>query len=346
MNLRDFLTEEVGKAFIPTRLRPNIRRYLLKAGITEVPYKVFGLFFWAAVLMTSLGFIFKIYPWVLSRDINIIFQFIAFFVSYALVLGVIVLGFISAIYFYVDMKIFNRTQRMEKVLQDFLRFLSENLRGGMPFERALWSAIRPEFDVLANEVRLVAKKVMTGQDIEEALKEFTGKYDSPMLRRSFNLIVEGMKGGGKIADLIDRIVENIEDTKELKSEMATTNLTYVIFVTFVVIIITPLLFTLSHQFLIIVQGFAARLGTSATATSTLAMPLNFSNVKLDPKTFVSFSRYAIMITAVCASMIVSMIQHGSVKAGIKYIPVFLISSFIMFQVLSTIATRIVSGMFM
>jgi len=122
------------------------------------------------------------------------------------------------------------------VLPDFLRFVSENLKGGLPFERALWSAIRPEFGVLASEVRLAAKRVMTGQDVDEALQEFTSKYESPMLRRSFNLITEGMKGGGEIADLIDRIVEDIEDTKELKSEMATTNLSYVIFVSFVVLI--------------------------------------------------------------------------------------------------------------
>lgn len=344
MNIKDFLTEEVGKAFIPIKIRPNIRGYFLKAGLTEVPYKIFGGLFWISVLITSLIFIFKIYPWAITKDFNIVLQFIIFFSSFTIVLGIIVLGFISAIYFYVDIKIFNRTQRMETVLQDFLRFVSENLRGGMPFERAFWSAIRPEFGVLANEVRLMAKKVMTGQDIDEALKEFTDKYDSPMLKRSFNLVVEGMKGGGKIADLIDRIVENIEDTKELKSEMATTNLTYVIFVTFIVIVIAPLLFTLSHQFLLIVQGFAARLGT-VSGEAAIAMPISFANIKVDPRTFVSFSRYAIIVTAICSSMIVSMIQRGSVKGGIKYIPLFLIGSMVMFQIFMLVATRIISGMF-
>ncbi len=345
MNIIEFLTEEVGKAFLPRRIRPNIRSYLLKAGITEVPYKVFGGLFWIAVFITSALFILKIYPWVLAKDFNILLQFMIFFAFFALALGLIVLVFISAIYFYIDMRIFNRTQRMEAVLQDFLRFVSENLRGGMPVERALWSAIRPEFDVLANEVRLVAKRVMTGQDIEEALQEFTDKYDSPMLKRSFNLIVEGMKGGGKIADLIDRIVENIEDTKELKSEMATTNLTYVIFITFVVIIIAPLLFTLSHQFLLIVQGFSSRLG-GVSAESAVAMPINFSSIKLDPKMFLNFSRYAIIVTAICSSMIVSMIQRGSIKAGIKYVPLFLIGSLTMFQIFMLVATKIISGMFL
>lgn len=344
MNLKDFLTQEVGKAFIPTRIRPNIRSYFLKAGITEVPYKLFGGLFWVSVFITSLVFMFKVYPWVITKDFNVVLQFTIFFASFAFILGIIVLGFVSAIYFYVDIKIFNRTQRMEEVLQDFLRFVSENLRGGMPFERALWSAIRPEFGVLANEVRLVAKRVMTGQDIDEALQEFTDKYDSPMLKRSFNLIVEGMKGGGKIADLIDRTVENIEDTKELKSEMATTNLTYVIFVTFVVIVIAPLLFTLSHQFLIIVQSFASRLGT--VSETAIALPINFAQIRVNPQTFVSFSRYAIIVTAMCSSMIVSMIQRGSVKGGIKYIPLFLIGSIVMFQIFMSVATRVVSGMFM
>ena len=71
-----------------------------------------------------------------------------------------------AVYFYVDLKIFNRTKQVEAVLPEFLNMVSENLKGGMAFENALWSSIKPEFGVLGDEMRLTAKKVITGQDIE------------------------------------------------------------------------------------------------------------------------------------------------------------------------------------
>jgi len=37
------------------------------------------------------------------------------------------------------------------------------------------------------------------------LHEFTEKYDSPVLRRSFDLIVGELESGGEIATIVDRL---------------------------------------------------------------------------------------------------------------------------------------------
>jgi len=38
--------EQFGKAFIPQKARPSLRKYLFKAGMQEVPYKFFGALFY------------------------------------------------------------------------------------------------------------------------------------------------------------------------------------------------------------------------------------------------------------------------------------------------------------
>ena len=236
----------------------------------------------------------------------------------------------GTVYFWLDLRIYKRTKEIEEILPEFLQFVAGNLKGGMSFDRALWNAIRPRFGVLAIEVEIAAKKVMTGEDVDEALREFTKKYDSPILKRSFDLIIEGMKSGGRIVYLIDKVIEDINEAKTLKKEMSASVTSYVIFITFIVLVIAPGLFALSYQLLTIVSSFAGKLGGSTGAVSS--MPIKFSAVSIDPSDFVAFARMCVGIIAVFSSMIISLISRGDIKSGIKYIPIFLIVSLVNFSI--------------
>jgi len=338
------LTESVGKAFVFDRIRPHLRSYLLKAGIVDVPYMLFGWLFWLSVIPVAFVFIFYGWDFILSLETGIVIQFVLALVLWAVMQFTLISAIMLLMYFYLDLRIFNRTKKMEAVLPDFLRMVSENLKGGMPFEKALWGSIRPEFGVLANEVMLSAKKVMTGQDVEDALKAFTEKYDSPMMRRSFDLIIEGMKGGGKTVDVIDRVIETIEETKELKAEMSATNLSYVIFVAIIVVFVAPGLFTLSFQFLTVLQGISGKIGTvTGGAASGAAMPINFGNISVDPSVFQGFSINALLLISFFSALMISIIQNGSIKAGVKYIPILMIASHVMYRVMMLAAGSVFSG---
>ncbi len=337
--------EGVGKAFIFERFRPKLKKYLLKAGIADVPYSYIGLFFWLSILPVAYFFIFGLWGLIVEQNQNPILQFLLALVAWAAIHAAVLGSLIAVVYFYLDLRIFNRTARMEAVMPDFLRLVSENLKGGMPFEKSLWSAIKPEFGILSQEVRLAAKKVMTGADVDEAITEFTNKYNSPMLRRSFNLIIEGMKGGGRVADVIDRVIETLEETKELKQEMAATNLTYVIFVSVIVILVAPGLFTLSFQFLTILQGLGARVEASGATQQAVNLPISFGKVALQPDQFRNFSQYALLVISLFAGMIVSMINRGSIRGGIKFVPFLLISSQVVYFIAMQVGSTVFQGLF-
>ena len=338
------LTETVGKAFVFDRIRPHLRSYLLKAGIVGVPYTLFGLLFWLSIIPVSVLFIFFGWHYILTLQQGIIIQFILALTVWMVVHFAVLFAIILVIYLYLDLKIFDRTKKMEAVLPDFLRMVSENLKGGMPFEKALWGSIRPEFGILANEVMLSAKKVITGQDVDDALKSFTEKYDSPMMRRSFDLIIEGIKGGVKTADVIVRVIETIEETKELKEEMAATNLSYAIFVVIIVLFVAPGLFTLSFQFLTVLQGISGKISTATGgAESGAALPINFGNISIEPAVFQSFSINALLVISFFSSLMISIMQKGSIKAGVKYIPILMIASHVIYRVMMVVANSVFSG---
>ncbi len=248
MTPRIIFLEIFGKAFVPKRFIPFLRAYLLKAGINEVPYKFFGLLFYISAFITYIIFITFIVPFLKGKSLPLIALFS--FVSWSVVQFFFATFFILFIYFYLDLRIYKRTKELEEQLADFLQVVAANLRGGMTFERALWSSIKPRFKVLASEMAIASKKVMTGYDVSRALTELAQKYDSLMLRRTVDLMISELESGGNIADLIDRIVDNLKETKSLKDEMSASAISYVMFISVIAIVISPLLFALSFHLLL------------------------------------------------------------------------------------------------
>ena len=100
---------------------------------------------------------------------------------------------ISIFYFYTSFTIkkFKKRLELEFVLADYLQLVAANLNAGMPIDQALWYAVRERFGVLAEEVEIVARKVMGGVDLEDALIGFAKSYDSDILKKS---------GGNKIIE--------------------------------------------------------------------------------------------------------------------------------------------------
>lgn len=210
--------ELIGQAFVFKRFRSRIRSYLMKAGFEEVPYHLFGVLFFVGIVLTIPTFLFTV--WIPIKTMNsLAVLFISFF-SWVLIQLLITFMIIAILYFYYNIKIYKRTQELEDRLPDYLTLVSTNLKGGLAFEKSLWAAIKPEFGILAREITIVSKKVMTGNDVGEALEEFSKKYDSPILKRSLNLIGGEIESGGKITSIIDKIIENLRKTRALKAEMA------------------------------------------------------------------------------------------------------------------------------
>lgn len=332
--------EEFGKAFVFERVRPGLRQYLMKAGIDEVPYKFFGGLFYATLLLTVIVFLAWVYPAVATQStvVVVLVTFAFWFTFQLLTVATIILG----IYFYLNMKIYARTKKMEMLLPDYLQLVSTNLKGGMSFEKSLWSAIQPEFGILAKEITMVSKRVMTGNDVSEALLEFANKYDSPILKRSIDLIIGEIESGGKIAEVIDRVIINLRKVAVLKEEMAANTLTYIIFLTAIVVLIAPALFALSGQLLQIVIGFSAKI--SSVNLQASAFPVNFSTVEIDPADFQIFSVLALFIISVSSALIVSIIEKGDIKGGLKYVPLFVILSSALFFLFSAILKDLFGGL--
>ena len=334
--------ETFGKAFVPLKMRPNLRNYVLKAGISDVPYKSFGFLFYF-ILLISIFVYLLIYTvlktYALGTIIGLTMTFWIFFPT-------ITSGFlIFCVYAFLNMRIYARTKKVERALPDYLQLVSTNLRSGMSFEKSLWLAIRPKFGILADEIGAASKKVMTGSDITDALKELSEKYNSPLLSRTLDLIISEIKSGGEIATVIDRIRINMKQTQELRAEMEASTVTFVIFITVIVLVIAPGLFALALQLMDILTGITSKLGAASSGSGGGGgFGMDFSKAKeANPDHFKIFSYFAIGIITIFSSMINSIISKGDIKSGLKYIPAYFITSILVYSVAISLLARVFSG---
>ncbi len=244
------------------------------------------------------------------------------------------------LFVFLDLIAFQRRVTLEEVLPDFLQLTAANLRAGMTPDHALWYAVRPKFGVLAEEIGTVAKEVMTGDDLATALKRFAKKYDSQVLKRSISLLIEGMDAGGDLADIINNVAINIQDTRILNKEMSANILTYVIFISAAVMFAAPMLLALSQQLLntltVITAGIDVPVGSSMGIFA-------LSKVSIAPEEFQRFAFLMLTITSFFSAMIVAIIQKGTVQGGIKYIPMFIMTSLIVFMLASKFFAYMLGG---
>jgi archaellum biogenesis protein FlaJ (TadC family) len=272
-----------------------------------------------------------------------LFLLIMLLVVWALVFPIVLFLVWCVFYIYLDVAIFKRRQKLEEVLPDFLQLVSTNIRAGMATDQALWFAVRPRFGILSKEIEEVAKRSLAGESLDTALHHFVAKYDSKVLERSITLLVEGIRAGGEIGSLLNKISSNIQETNILKKEMAANVMTYVIFITFATVIAAPFLFGMAYQMIDVIQEVFSKVDIAPEASS--GFPVSISGSAISMADFRNFAVISLLITSLFSAMIVSVIKKGNVKSGIRYIPVFMVCSVALFFLVVKLFSYFVGGFF-
>jgi len=350
--MKIFFAEEFGNLAVPERVRPYIRQYLIKAGIIKVPYAKFGVMFYVTLLLALIilfafinphiapGTALNLFGYKISN--NTITYFFFVLISFALIELILVGITMFGAKFYYDTVIYKRQTKIEDILPDFLSSVSTNLKAGMTFDKALWNAVEPGYDILANEIEIVAKKTMSGGDLEEALIEFNAKYKSSILKEAIELIITGLRSGGKITDLLDKLIENIKQSVYLKKEMVAAVMNYIIFITGVAVVISPALFALSYNLLTIIQDLGSRLTTTGNVG---VLPFTFGQISVKPEDFITFSRWAVGVISIFSAVIISSIRTGGWKGSVKFIPVFIGLSLVLYEIALKLFTLLFGVLF-
>ncbi|MCL4389372.1 type II secretion system F family protein [Candidatus Marsarchaeota archaeon] len=282
--------------------------------------------------------------------ILIVGAFTAFFSGLGVGLSFIIgLGaaafFIAFGYVYLEYLIDKRKGKMEESLPDYFQIASANLRSGISLDRALLLAARPEFGSISEDIRDMSRRIFGGETLENALRAVGDKYRSYQLTHAIRMILEALRYGGGLADLLGQIAKEIRAQQIVQKEVSGQLFMYSIFIVFAGLIAAPVLYGLTGQMI----GVTDAVWKGILASNPGGLPsIGVSFLKPSPPVITAgeykdFSLAAIIVVTGFASLIMSAINSGNPLRGLKYLPVFILAGIGIYFVVSQVLSVLFAG---
>ncbi len=219
----------------------------------------------------------------------------------------------------------NRAKFTDEILPDALNLISSNIRSGLTPDQAFLLSARPEFGPLETQIRKSAKLTLSGQSIEDAIQTIPENIYSRTLKRTVELLIEGISKGGSLANLLDGLANDIRQTRILRKEVEAFVMMYAIFIFFAAGIGAPLLYGISSYLVETMQRLGSTVSVQQGLTGTSKF-MSFQSIQINQGFMRSYMLVSLAITSLFGALLMGLIQEGSEKAGFKYIPVLMILS--------------------
>ena len=258
-----------------------------------------------------------------------------------------IVGFllIGAIYYFnLYFRIADRTSALEKILPDFLSLTVSNLRAGMSPYYAFVQGARPEFGAFYDEVHLAMAKMGSKASIADALIEVADNFDSPVLHRTVTLFAKGLRSGGHLVRLLNSSADEVRRIQDLRAELASSTMTYTIFLGFIVVIIMPFLLSVSTIFVtIFVKIQTESMGGGMEESASSSLPSFGGKILVTANDMLVAAIITLTVTTFLVSMLMGVVLKGKAFYGLKNFPWLLIASVIFYLAAKTLVSSFLSA---
>ena len=242
----------------------------------------------------------------------------------------------------------SRAAKVEEVLPDFLSLVSSNIRAGLTSDRALIISARDEFGPLTEAIRKAGKNSITGMPLEQVLLQMGEYINSDTLRKTFGIIVEGMRSGGDMAELLEKTALDLRKFRSVRREIGSIILNYELFIVAAVALGAPMLYGVSTFLVDIMLKIKGKIADSAGSGSASAMSGSIGIFKgkllLTPEAISFFAMASIVVTVFFGCMAVGVMGSGKRVEGLKYFPLLALLGIGILLFVRAALSSILSGM--
>lgn len=205
---------------------------------------------------------------------------------------------------------YQRKKEVEELFPDFIRDITEGLRGGMTLPLAIKYASNNNYGALNSHIKTLVSQITWGIPFDTALHHFVNDIDNPTITRAISTVIEAHRSGGNIAEALDAVGKSTVEIEKLRRERASRissqMLTgYVIFFIFIVIMIGMREFLLPA----LTWGSAGTAGDEMMAASKANV-----NVELYGRMFTHLA----IIQGLFSGLAIGKLSEGSLSAGAKH----------------------------
>jgi pilus assembly protein TadC len=235
---------------------------------------------------------------------------------------------------YPYMKGKGRIESIESNLPDALKQMADTLKTGSTYEYALREIASSQYGALTVEMKKVLRKLEEGENFENSLFSLSRNVDSKLVRRVITIIVDTVRAGAALADILDEIAQDIRELNRIAQERKTKTMLQVIFMVSAGVLVAPFIFGLVGVVVDLLIMTSANVG-GLSGSALIAVQNARDLISLGIKSY-------IFILAVSAGVMVGVMRDGNVAKSLIYIPLLLLVAYTVFY-LSQFAVGILVG---
>jgi len=244
-----------------------------------------------------------------------------------------------------------RARQIESMLPDALQLIAANMRADIPIHKALLLAARPEFGLLASELEELGNAILSGKSTSAAFMEFSHRVNSPLVTRIATLMDEGLRSGHDLPSMMEQVAYDIRAFKILDDEANANIGSYVLFIVMAVLIIAPVLYSISISFIDLSNQVKSTLDVGSLVADAgirggsplVGLVAGESGIGAEMLTW--FAALNLATSAGIAAILVSVLKTGEAMQKMPYIPIFILVAEAIFFVTITVMRVVLGGMF-
>lgn len=243
---------------------------------------------------------------------------------------------------------YRQIKEMEEKFPAFLRDLTESIRSGLPFHKAIIASAKIDYGTLTAEVKKMAHQLSWGVPLDKVLDKFAERMkSSKRLYTSAKIIRESFLSGGEVISTLESVAESATNLEEAEKEKKSLLNQYVVLM-YAISIIFVIIISAINKFLIPIFQTAGNTAASGAVQSVVSLenPCNtcvglecgicdFYNsvayvVVRDPTTgqaidpvnitvyYTALFFLMALIQSILSGLVAGQISEGSMRAGIKH----------------------------
>ncbi|MFA6268799.1 MAG: type II secretion system F family protein [archaeon] len=222
---------------------------------------------------------------------------------------------------------------VERNFGDALKQMADTLKAGDTYESALREVVESDYGRLSDEMQLAIRRIEDGENLETSLTSFADRIDSRLVKRTIVIILDSIKTGASLADILDEIADDVKDFQRLKEERKSGT-------------------TMQFYFMVAAGGFIAPaifgeinsvIGSFANISSQTLNPAQLLETKSMSNFTLMLIQLYIIIEVVGTGTMMSLVREGKVNKSIIYIPVLLLVAFVAYYLSTFVIKGMMSG---
>jgi archaellum biogenesis protein FlaJ (TadC family) len=223
---------------------------------------------------------------------------------------------------------------IEYNFSDALKQMADTLKAGDTYESALREVVNSDYGRLSEEMNISLRRLEEGENIETALRGFAERIDSRLIKRTMIILLDSIKTGSSLANILDDIADDVREIYRLKEDRKASTTMQFLFMVAAGGFIAPLIF----------GEVSAIMKIFSQITIGALEDANLAGTTVNVFIYILIQAYLI-IEVVGSGIMMSIIREGKFNKSIIYIPLLLLVAFITYYVSTYVLELLLLGAF-